>query len=136
MPRPPASRSAALHSSGGGESLPGLSARLLELGEELRGEGVGVGTSELLDAFEVLQYVPWTEPEDFREALAATLAKSPDDRRVFDLVFERFFFRAAELAAVREGITEGDSGGMDEAGAELNLETLRQQIAAALRAGD
>ena len=36
----------------------------------------------------------------FREALAATLAKSPEDRRVFDLVFERFFFRAAEAAAL------------------------------------
>jgi uncharacterized protein with von Willebrand factor type A (vWA) domain len=34
---------------------------------------------------------------------------------------------------VREGITEG--GGMDAAGAELNLETLRQQIAQALRDG-
>ena len=50
--------------------------------------------------------VPWTEPDDFREALAATLAKSPDDRRVFELVFDRFFFRAAELAAVREGVRE------------------------------
>ncbi|HEY0360663.1 MAG TPA: VWA domain-containing protein, partial [Solirubrobacteraceae bacterium] len=38
-----------------------------------------------------------------------------------------------EMAAVREGVTEG--GGMDAAGAELNLETLRQQIAQALRDG-
>ncbi|MEP6954132.1 MAG: VWA domain-containing protein [Solirubrobacteraceae bacterium] len=136
MPRPPASRRAALYGASEGDGPPGLSARLLELGEELRGEGVALGTSELLDAFQALGHVPWTEPEDFREALAATLAKSPDDRRTFDLVFERFFFRAAELAAVREGITESDVGGMDEAGAELNLETLRQQIAAALREGD
>src|SRR6185295_9475017 len=67
------------------------------------------------------------------ESLAATLAKSQEDRRIFDLVFDRFFFRAAEMAAVREGVTEG--GGMDAAGAELNLETLRQQIAQALRDG-
>ncbi len=33
---------------------PGLPARILEFGEELRGEGVAVGTSELLDAFAVL----------------------------------------------------------------------------------
>ena len=70
---------------------------------------------------------------DFKESLAATLAKSQEDRRIFDLVFDRFFFRAAEMAAVREGVTEG--GGMDAAGAELNLETLRQQIAQALRDG-
>jgi uncharacterized protein len=134
MPRPPASRRAALYGGGDPDQAPpGLSARILELGEELRGEGVPVGTSELLDAFAVLREVPWSEPVDFKESLAATLAKSQEDRRIFDLVFDRFFFRAAEMAAVREGITEG--GGMDAEGAELNLETLRQQIAQALRDG-
>jgi uncharacterized protein with von Willebrand factor type A (vWA) domain len=117
---------------------PGLSARLLELGDELRREGVAIGTSELLDAFAALEEVPWTVPEDFREALAATLAKSPDDRRVFELVFERFFFRATEAAAVRAEIREGAAGGSDgfgEGDQEINLDTLRQQIAAALRDG-
>jgi uncharacterized protein with von Willebrand factor type A (vWA) domain len=111
-----------------------MTARILELGEELRGEGVAIGTSELLDAFRALGEVPWTELEDFREALAATLAKSQEDRRVFDLVFDRFFFRATEMAAVREGIGEG--GGIDAEGAELNLETLLAQIARALAEGD
>ena len=135
MPRPPASRRAALYGATAPEDAPpGLAAHLLQFGEELRGEGVAVGTSELLDAFEVLREVPWTEAEDFREGLAATLAKSQEDRRIFDLVFDRFFFRAAELAAVREGVTEG--GGIDAAGAELNLETLRQEIARALREGN
>src|SRR3954468_14353787 len=134
VPRPPASRRAALYGGSDPDTAPrGLTARILELGEELRGEGVAVGTSELLDAFAVLREVPWANPADFKEGLAATLAKSQEDRRIFDLVFDRFFFRAAELAAVREGITEG--GGMDAAGAELNLETLRQQIAQALRDG-
>jgi uncharacterized protein with von Willebrand factor type A (vWA) domain len=134
VPRPPASRRAALYGATAPEDAPpGLAAHLLQFGEELRGEGVAVGTSELLDAFEVLREVPWTKAEDFREGLAATLAKSQEDRRVFDLVFDRFFFRATELAAVREGITEG--GGIDAAGAELNLETLRQEIARALREG-
>jgi uncharacterized protein len=134
VPRPPASRRAALYGATAPEDAPpGLAAHLLQFGEELRGEGVAVGTSELLDAFEVLREVPWTQAEDFREGLAATLAKSQEDRRVFDLVFDRFFFRATELAAVREGIGEG--GGIDAAGAELNLETLRQEIARALREG-
>ena len=135
MPRPPASRRAALYGATAPEDAPpGLAAHLLQFGEELRGEGVAVGTSELLDAFEVLREVPWTEAEDFREGLAATLAKSQEDRRIFDLVFDRFFCRAAELAAVREGVAEG--GGIDAAGAELNLETLRQEIARALREGN
>jgi uncharacterized protein len=114
----------------------GLPARMLELGEELRREGVAVGTSEMLDAFEVLREISWTSQEDFREALAATLAKSQEDRRVFELVFDRFFFRAVELAAAREGIREEDTSATwlgDLSDAELD--ELRAQIAAALRDG-
>jgi len=123
----------------------GLAARLLELGEELRQEGVAVGTSELLDAFAVLREIPWTAQQDFREALAATLAKSQEDRRIFELVFERFFFRAVELAAAREGVREGRDGGREGADSEgtidleelseADLDALRRQIAAALQEG-
>jgi uncharacterized protein len=113
----------------------GLPARILELGEELRREGVAVGTSEMLDAFEVLGEISWSTQEDFREALAATLAKSQEDRRVFELVFERFFFRAAEIAAAREGIREEDLAALGEL-SEEELEELRAQIAAALLAAE
>ena len=89
-----------------GEPTPGFAAGIVELGEELRGEGMQVGTSALLDAFAALEQVGWTDHDQFREALAATLAKSPDDRRIFELVFDRFFFRAAEAAALREGVRE------------------------------
>src|ERR1700704_1382855 len=115
-------------------SAEGLPARILELGEELRREGVAVGTSEILDAFAVLGEISWTSQEDFREALAATLAKSQEDRRIFELVFERFFFRAAELAAAREGIREDDAAGLGELTDE-ELDALRAQIAEALRQG-
>jgi uncharacterized protein with von Willebrand factor type A (vWA) domain len=114
----------------------GLAARILEFGEELRSEGVAVGTSELLDAFSVIGEISWTDPVDLREALAATLAKSQDDRRVFELVFERFFFRAAELAAVREGVREEGGIDPDQVNAEIDMETLRQLIAQALRDGE
>ncbi len=115
----------------------GIAASLLELGEQLRAEGVAVGTSELLDAFAVLREIPWTAQGEFREALAATLAKSQDDRRVFELVFDRFFFRAVEIAAVREGISEQErsqSEGVDVS--ENELDALRMQIAAALLAAE
>ena len=119
---------------------PGLAARLVEFGEELRAEGVISGTAELLDAFAVLAEVPWTQPTAFREALAATLAKSQEDRRIFELVFDRFFFRAAEAAALREGVREhdpGEAGDRDgpDAG-EVDLEELRRRIAAALQEGN
>ena len=116
-----------------------MAARVVEFGEELREEGMQAGTSALLDAFAALEQVGWTEPELFREALAATLAKSQEDRRIFEVVFERYFFRAAEAAAVREGVKEGDdensSAGGELSEGEVNLDTLRQQIAAALRDG-
>ena len=66
-----------------------LPAGVVGFAEELRAEGLAVGTSELLDAFHALAELSWTSQEDFREALAATLAKSQEDRRIFDLVFER-----------------------------------------------
>ena len=110
----------------------GVPAQLLAFAEELRSEGLAVGTSELLDAFAALREVPWTERDDVREALAATLAKSQEDRRVFELMFDRFFFRAPEAEAVRRDVRE--EGGLDGSD-QINLDTLRQQIAAALRDG-
>src|SRR5437588_8053062 len=107
----------------------GFAGSLLAFAEDLREEGVAVGTSEILDAFSVLEHVPWSEQADFKEAIAATLAKSPEDRRVFELVFDRFFFRAAEAEAARRQITEAGRGGGGEA--EINLEMLAQQDAAA-----
>src|SRR5437763_4894803 len=116
----------------------GFGAQVLRLAEDLRDEGVAIGTSELLDAFEAIDHIPWTSQTDFKEALAATLAKSPEDRRVFELVFDRFFFRAAEAQAARRQVGENENGS-DAPGeldaADINLDTLRQQIAAALRDG-
>jgi uncharacterized protein with von Willebrand factor type A (vWA) domain len=113
---------------------PGMASRLLEFADELRGEGMAVGTSELLDAFQALDAVRWTSREDFHEALAATLAKSQEDRHVLDVLFERFFFRAVEREAVEHGLREERFGGAE--GLEgLDLDELRERIRAAIRAG-
>ncbi len=101
--------------------------------EDLRGEGLAIGTSELLDAFEALSSVPWTDPTDFREALAATVAKSPEDRGVFELLFDRFFFRAAEAEALAQGLRESDR---DSSGERLDLDQLREAIRQAISAGN
>src|ERR671910_3049711 len=112
----------------GGSPAPpgpaGMAPRLLEFADELRQEGVAVGTSELLDAFHALDAVAWTSREDFREALAATLAKSQEDRRVLDVLFERFFFRVVEREAIERGLSEQSFRG----GEELDLEALRERI--------
>ena len=119
---------------------PGLAPKLLAFCEELRSEGVAVGTSEILDAFAALEEVPWTSPADFREALAATIAKSQDDRRVFELFFDRFFFRAAEAEAVQRGVNEAEAEAEGGAGTELgagerlDMDALREQVREAIAA--
>jgi uncharacterized protein with von Willebrand factor type A (vWA) domain len=109
----------------------GMAPRLLEFADELRREGVAVGTSELLDAIHALDAVSWTSREDFQESLAATLAKSQEDRHVLDVLFDRFFFRAVEREAVERGLTETSFRG----GADLDLDALRDRIREAIRAG-
>jgi uncharacterized protein with von Willebrand factor type A (vWA) domain len=108
-----------------------MAPRLLEFADELRREGVAVGTSELLDAFQALDAVSWTSRDDFREALAATLAKSQEDRHVLDVLFERFFFRAVEREAVDRGLKEERFQGAEG----LDLDALRERIRDAIRAG-
>ncbi len=116
-------------------------AHVLRFAEALRTEGVAIGTSELNDAFAALGEVEWTEAVQFREALAATLAKSPEDRRVFDLVFDRFFFRAAEGEALRQGVREAGTPGEEDAdgmpgGERIDFDALREQVLRAIREGD
>ncbi|MEV4420498.1 VWA domain-containing protein [Patulibacter sp. NPDC049589] len=117
---------------------------------------MAVGTSELLDATVALGAIGWSAREDFKETLAATLAKSPEDRHVFDLVFDRFFFRAAELEAVRHAAAEadrdadragehevsgdgegidGDAEGDGEASGPPDLDAVRDLIAQAIADG-
>src|SRR3989442_1022278 len=133
MPVPP--RNPAIY-GGIPEKGPGaFDGQLLAFADDLRGEGVAIGTSEMLDAFKVLELVSWGDKDVFREALATTLAKSPEDRRVFELVFDRFFFRAAEAEASRQQLAEGGAQSMQGAD-QIDLDTLRQQIAAALQDGD
>src|SRR5919202_1517802 len=112
---------------------PGFAPRILELADELRREGLAVGTSELLDAFGALRELSWTSAEDFREALAATLAKSQEDRRVFELVFDRFFFRAVEREAVERGLREERFEGGERL--PFDLDDLRERIREAVRGG-
>jgi uncharacterized protein len=111
---------------------PGLAPRLVSFCDELRREGLAVGTSEILDAFAALRSVPWTEPADFREALAATVAKSQEDRRVFELLFDRFFFRAAETEALERGI---DERRRYDGGERLDLDALREAVRQAITDG-
>ena len=111
--------------------VPGAAGSLLAFFEDLRSEGVAVGTSEILDAFAALEQVSWTDQRDFREALASTIAKSQEDRRVFELLFDRHFFRAAEAEALEREIQEERYEGSDR----LDLDELREAIRQAITEG-
>jgi uncharacterized protein with von Willebrand factor type A (vWA) domain len=112
----------------------GFAPRVLSFCEDLRSEDVAIGTSETLDAFEAVGEIPWTDRDDFREALAATLAKSPDDRRIFELIFDRWFFRSAEAEALERGI--GENAELGEGGERLDLDALRELVRQAIADGD
>jgi len=109
-------------------------ASLLAFFEDLRSEGVAVGTSEILDAFSALDEVSWTDQRDFRESLAATIAKSQEDRRIFELLFDRHFFRAAEGEALELGTPEERFEG--DGGDRIDLDELREAIRQAITAGN
>ena len=111
----------------------GLAPKVIAFCEELRGEGVAIGTSEILDAFAAVSSVPWEDRTDFREALAATLAKSQEDRRVFELIFNRFFFRAPEREALERELGEGEA--RFEGGDRVNLDELREIVRSAIAEG-
>ena len=62
---------------------------------------------------------------------------------MFDLVFDRFFFRAAEEAAMRQGVREQGApgaGAEDEdgitGGEQIDYDNLREQLLQAIRDGD
>ena len=124
----------------GREAATGFDARVIELVEWLRREGVAIGTSELLDALRAVGEVSWREPAPFRDALAATLAKSPEDQRIFAAVFESFLTRAAAGQALERGVREGEAGGRTGTGTPseeaVDVAELRRRLMDALLAGD
>jgi uncharacterized protein with von Willebrand factor type A (vWA) domain len=135
--------------TGGPQNKGGQIAPLLaDFTRELREEGMSVGTSELLDAFDALGAVDWNQQDDFREALSATIAKSQEDRKLFAAVFDRYFFRATEAEAAKEN-GAGEEGNEhpdgqqrvgDEAGdgesMEVDTDALREAILEALESGN
>ena len=117
----------------------GMAEQILAFCEELRSEGVAIGTSEIQDSFRALEIVPWTSSVDFKEALATTVAKSPKDREIFDLIFDRHFFRATEHAALEYAPEAGEgrkAALSEQARDDLSMEALAEAIRQAIAEGD
>ncbi len=117
----------------------GFDVRVVELTGRLRAEGLAIGTSELMDALAALEHVSWRSREEFHGALAATLAKSPEDRRIFDLVFDAYLDRQVEGEALRlpaSAAAAPENFEYAEGVPAIDLRELRERIARALREGD
>lgn len=71
--------------------LSGLQRRVLDLGHALRRANVPVAVSDGLDAMRAAALVDLLERPQLREALAATMVKSPSHRPTFDLLFDLYF---------------------------------------------
>ncbi|WP_406005420.1 VWA domain-containing protein [Streptomyces sp. NBC_00637] len=94
--------------------------RLVGFVAALRAHGLRVGTGETVDAAEAAAALGFADRGLLREGLAATLLHAPDQRRVFDTVFDLYFPYGV-------GAPEGDPGDRDD---------LRDRLAAALAADD
>ncbi len=77
----------------------GLEENLVRFVHILRRLGVPVNPAESVDALTALGLVDLTERRQVRSALRATLVKSEDHLRLFDLAFDLFFLPPEELQA-------------------------------------
>jgi uncharacterized protein with von Willebrand factor type A (vWA) domain len=83
---------------------------LLDFIRAARGAGVRISTAESLDAMRAVDLVGYASRERLHDALALALAKSGDDKKLFEETFARFF-TASRLSALGAG---DDSNNRDD----------------------
>lgn len=102
-----------------------LAARLVAFAGALRSKGLRVGTSEVVDAGQVVTVLGLDDRDLLREGLASALVRRGGQREVFDMTFDLYFpAGVGATAAVQEH--EGEVGAQD----------LRDLLAMALADGD
>lgn len=102
---------------------------------ELREVGLSVSTAEALDAAAALKHVDIGSREAVREALAATMVKVPRHRSAFDVAFD-VFFGIGIRSQQDDGAAELGDGDNTGGGGADSVDSLLDQLAAALRTGD
>src|SRR3954465_2065117 len=97
---------------------------------ELRNAGLPVSLTENLDAMEAVQYIPISDREAFKYALAATLIKNNSHWRAFETVFEVYFSLRGKEYAIGENGEDLDLGDLEDM-----LEQMRQEGAEGMQGG-
>ncbi len=83
-----------------------LDRRLVDLARALRGHGVVVGTSEVVDAARVAEALGLDRRDRLREGLAAALLRRTGQRQVFDDLFDVYFPAALGSRTALDGRAE------------------------------
>ncbi len=102
---------------------------LQEFIQVLRGSGVRISVSETMDAMKGVALTGYARRRVFKDALAATLAKSAIEKTVFDTCFERFF------ASDKSGGVETPEGSTEQARFPDSVSPLTQMILSGDRTG-
>ncbi|HEY4252252.1 MAG TPA: VWA domain-containing protein [Roseomonas sp.] len=91
---------------------------VLSLLRAARGAGLGISTAESLDALAAAALVGPTDRDDLREALALVVAKSAEEKRLFDETFALFFAPQPAMAAPAPRMPEAPASGGEATGGD------------------
>ncbi len=106
---------------------------LLRLLRAARGSGVRISVAESLDAFRVAETVGWSDRGVLRDALSLTLAKTVEEKQLFESCFDIYFSRAP-MAPSDDREENPPADGEATSLARLLLDRDQSRLAAALEA--
>jgi uncharacterized protein len=118
-----------------GTLATGLFGTFAEFVDELRGAGVPVSTTEVLDATEALRHLPLEDREALKLGLAAALVKEEGHWRTYETLFELYFSLRGHGLAELSGAPVGELGEADNE-TELSASELAELAYKALMDGD
>lgn len=93
------------------EDISGFQRRILDLTHALRQANVPVAVSDGLDAMRASALIDLLDRMELREALAATMVKSPSHRPTFDLLFDLYFPSRGSMLLPGEEASDGNEPG-------------------------
>ena len=117
-----------------GTLATGLFGTFAEFVDELRGSGVPVSTTEVLDATEALRHLPLEDREALKLGLAAAV-KEEGHWRTYETLFELYFSLRGRGLAELSGTPVGELGEADSE-TELTASELAELAYKALMDGD
>ncbi|MFW0786780.1 VWA domain-containing protein [Gordonia sp. CPCC 206044] len=112
--------------AGGSETAPAAAVPIVDhlagFVDELRGRGIVVGPSSLIDASRAVSVLDLLDRRSLREGLAATLISDHMHRRVFDIVFDLWFPLGTGARTVVTDLPRAEDG-------EIDVEAMRDALA-------